>query len=131
MAKNLVIVDSCILIKAFRKDKTAISDLLELQNRTAYSVVTYLELLVGANTTAKKETIIKIFDSYYEIPLNQAISFKAIEIMHKYISGHQTITIPDCLIAATAIITGFPLFTYNKKDFDFMDGVKLYHTNSQ
>jgi predicted nucleic acid-binding protein len=60
MAKNLVIVDSCILIKAFRKDKTAISDLLELQNHTAYSVVTYLELLVGANTTAKKETIIKI-----------------------------------------------------------------------
>jgi hypothetical protein len=28
MAKNLVIVDSCIIIKAFRKDKTATADLL-------------------------------------------------------------------------------------------------------
>jgi predicted nucleic acid-binding protein len=73
----------------------------------------------------KRKPLLK-FDSYYGIPLNQAISFKAIEIMHKYISGHQTINIPDCLIAATAIITGFPLFTYNKKDFEFMDGVKLY-----
>lgn len=96
MAKNLVIVDSCVIIKAFRKDKTALTDLIELQNRTAFSVITYLELLTGANTKEKKETIVKIFDSYYGIPLNQAISSKAIEIMHKYNTGQQTISIPDC-----------------------------------
>ena len=55
MAKNLVIVDSCVIIKAFRKDKTAITDLKELQNRTAFSVVTYLEMLGSALPNLKSQ----------------------------------------------------------------------------
>jgi len=46
--------------------------------------------------------------------------------MQKYISGQQIITVPDCLIAATSIVTGFPLLTYNKKDFDFITGIEFY-----
>jgi predicted nucleic acid-binding protein len=34
--------------------------------------------------------------------------------------------VPDALIAATAIANQVELFTLNKKDFDFMDGIKLY-----
>ena len=53
MARDLIIVDSCVFIKAFRKDAKAINDLKPITDRTAYSVVT-LELLVGANTPEKK-----------------------------------------------------------------------------
>jgi hypothetical protein len=49
MAKDLVIIDSCVLIKAFRKDTLANNDLKEIVNQTAYSVITHLELLIGAN----------------------------------------------------------------------------------
>jgi predicted nucleic acid-binding protein len=107
MAKDLVIVDSCVLIKAFRKDVNAINDLKVISGHTAYSVITQLELLIGANTIAKKEAINKILESYYGIPLNTSISAKAIEIMQKYVSGQQIISVPDCLIAATSIITGY------------------------
>ncbi|MGF7141278.1 putative nucleic acid-binding protein [Roseimarinus sediminis] len=55
----------------------------------------------------------------------------AVQIMLKYISGQKTISVPDCLIAATSLITGFPLLTYNKKDFDFIDGLKLYQGDNQ
>ncbi len=48
------------------------------------------------------------------------------QIMQTYVSGQQIISVPDCLIAATAIITGYPLLTYNKKDFDFIDGITFY-----
>lgn len=126
MAKNLIIVDSCVLIKAFRKDVNAINDLKDISSYTAYSVVTELELLIGANTAAKKDALKKIFKSYYGIPLNPEISQKAIELMYKYVSGQQIISVPDCLIAATSIITGYPLLTYNKKDFDFIEGINLY-----
>jgi len=126
MATNLIIVDSCVFIKAFRKDANAISDLKAISANTAYSVITQLELLIGANTIAKKEAIKKIFESYYGIPLNPIISEKAIEIMRLYVSGQQIISVPDCLIAATSIITGYPLFTYNKKDFNFIEGVNFY-----
>ena len=126
MAKDLVIVDSCVLIKAFRKDALANNDLKEIINRTAYSVITQLELLIGANTLMKKEAVSKIFESYYGIPISPAISEKAIHIMKTYVTGQQIVSVPDCLIAATSIISGYPLLTYNKKDFDFIEGVNFY-----
>src|SRR5450759_942838 len=126
MAQNLIIVDSCVLIKAFRKDINAINDLKEISGHTAYSIITQLELLIGASTITKKEVINKIFESYYGIPLNPLISAKGVEIMQKYVTGQQIISVPDCLIAATSIITGFPLLTYNKEDFDFIEGVNFY-----
>jgi predicted nucleic acid-binding protein len=126
MAENLVIVDSCVFIKAFRKDAVALNDLKNLQARTAYSVITQLELLVGANTTTKKDAIRIIFGSYYGIPLSPPISEKAVDLMQTYISGQKVISVPDCLIAATSIITRYPILTYNKKDFDFIEGVMLY-----
>lgn len=126
MAKNLIIVDSCVLIKAFRKDVIAINDLKEIIDITAYSVITQLELLIGANTLQKKEAVKTIFESYYGIPLNPSISVKAIEIMQKYVNGQRIVSVPDCLIAATSITTGYPLLTYNKKDFDFIEGINFY-----
>jgi len=126
MAKDLIIIDSCVLIKAFRKNSEANNDLKEIINHTAYSVITQLELLVGANTLLKKDAVIKIFESYYGIPLSPAISRKAIQIMQTYITGQRTVSVPDCLIAATSLITGFPLLTYNKKDFDFIEGIIFY-----
>lgn len=54
MAKNLIIVDSCVLIKAFRNDSVAINDLQNIEGRTAYSIITQLELLIGAKTISKK-----------------------------------------------------------------------------
>ena len=128
MAKDLVIIDSCVLIRAFRKDVQANSDLKEIMNRTAYSVVTQLELLFGANTVIKKEAINRIFESYYGIPLNPLISAKAVSIMQTYITGQQIISVPDCLIAATSLISGFPLLTYNKKDFEFIEGIRFHNT---
>jgi predicted nucleic acid-binding protein len=56
MAKDLIIVDSCVLIKAFRRDVNAINDLKEIEGYTAYSVITQLELLIGANTKEKKRS---------------------------------------------------------------------------
>lgn len=92
MAKNLVIVDTCVFIKAFRNDLQAKSDLKKIEGSTAYSVITDL----------------------------------AVQLMLKYISGQKIISVPDCLIAASSIVTGLPLLTYNKKDFDFIEGIQLY-----
>lgn len=46
--------------------------------------------------------------------------------MQTYVTGKQIISVPGCLIAATSIITGYPLLTYNKKDFAFIDGISFY-----
>jgi tRNA(fMet)-specific endonuclease VapC len=126
MAKSLVIVDTCVFIKAFRNDLKAKNDLKKIQGNTSYSVITQLELLVGANTAGKKDSITKIFETFYGIPVNSVISEVAVQLMLKYISGQKIISVPDCLIAASSLVTGLPLLTYNKKDFDFIDGIQLY-----
>lgn len=127
MAKELIIVDSCVFIQAFRNNIRARNDLKDIEKSISYSTVTYLELLIGANTPAKKDAIMRIFESCYGIPLTEKISHKAIQIMQKYVSGQQVISVPDCFIAATSIVTGFPLLTYNQKDFSFIEELQLYN----
>ncbi len=64
MARNLVLVDSCVFIKAFRKDTLAQKHLKDIEDCTAYSVITHLELLVGAKTNKNKSAVNDIFASY-------------------------------------------------------------------
>jgi len=45
--------------------------------------------------------------------------------MKKYTKGTRDISIPDCLIAATAIINNLGLHTNNVSDFDFIQELKL------
>lgn len=47
-----------------------------------------------------------------------------IELMSKYSLSHN-LTLPDAMIAATAISNNIPLYTLNKKDFKFIVGMKL------
>jgi len=126
MAGNLVLVDSCVFIKAFRKDALAQNHLSDIVDRTAYSVITQLELLVGARSAQNKTAINNLFAAYYGIPLNAEISKKAIYLMRHYVSGNRHLSVPDCLIAATSLTTGFPLLTYNKKDFAFIESLTFY-----
>ena len=125
MAKELIIIDTCVFIKAFRKDREALLMLQNMQLQIAVSVVTVLELYFGAKTSIKKNAVAQLLDSCYIIPLNPAISGKAIDLMRYYASGNQSISVPDCLIAATSLITGFPLLTYNNRDFAFIEGLQL------
>jgi hypothetical protein len=37
-----------------------------------------------------------------------------------------TVKVADALIATTALLTGYELFTYNVKDFRYIPGIKLY-----
>lgn len=41
--------------------------------------------------------------------------------------GKDRLAIPDCLIAATAIISDMELFAYNTKDFKFIKELKLFY----
>jgi predicted nucleic acid-binding protein len=57
--------------------------------------------------------------------INDDISEKAIGLLQDYRLSHG-LTLPDCFIAATSIVTDIELFTYNIKDFRFISELKLY-----
>ncbi len=57
--------------------------------------------------------------------MNETVTLLALDLFKTYHLSHG-LRIPDCLIAATAIGTGLPLFTYNRKDFRFISGLTLF-----
>jgi len=59
------------------------------------------------------------------IQINDAIFQKSLELMEAYTLSHK-LSIPDALIAATALIHQLQLYTLNLKDFRYIPGLKLH-----
>ena len=96
-----------------------------LEGRIAVSVITVLELYQGVTSKKRKYELEKQLKAYQIVPLNDQISLAAILLMKKYIPESLLLP-PDGLIAATAIHFQLELYTDNKKDFDFIKGLKFY-----
>lgn len=124
-AKKVVLVDTDIFIKVFRGDEEHKRHLDALAGRIAISAVTYLELFQGANTKKRKFGLEKQLKAYQVIHLNETISVGAISLAKKYLPQKRLLP-PDCLIAATALHFQVELFTDNKQDFDFIEGLRFF-----
>jgi tRNA(fMet)-specific endonuclease VapC len=123
--KSQILVDTNIFIRVFRGDENVRSTFAQIENRAVISVITYLELLAGANTKKRVIALNKEMKHYPVLHLNETISEQALSVAKLY-SDKKNLYIPDALIAATALHHNIPLFTYNKKDFDFIKGLSLY-----
>ncbi|WP_223300921.1 PIN domain-containing protein [Oscillatoria nigro-viridis] len=51
-----------------------------------------------------------------------------IQLMAQYSLSHK-LTIPDAMIAATALTHNISLYTLNLKDFRFIQGLKIYESS--
>lgn len=124
-AQQVVLCDTMVFIRLFGGDEKVKKHLEKIgDEQIACSVITYSEIIYGT----KKIHLPRIknyFDSIRVIPLSTNISNIFIGISLNYSYNHH-IKIPDAIIAATAIGFGIPLFTENKKDFDFIAEVKFY-----
>ncbi len=83
-----------------------------------------MELVAGTLNKEMESKVLKNLNSFGLILINEAISRTALELFEKYRLSHG-LKIPDCFIAATAIESGLELFTYNSKDFRFIQGLSL------
>lgn len=64
------------------------------------------------------------------LPIKTDISTMAVELVAKFVLSHK-ISLPDALIAATAIFQNIELYTLNRKDFKFIDNIRLFDLNLQ
>ena len=127
MGHNLVtIVDTDILIDYTR----GVSDALECLNNIkkndalAISVVTQMELLVGAQNKVEQSKLDQFFRQFQIVKIDAAISDKSVELLRQYRLSHGLL-IPDSLIAATALALGVPLISKNQRDYKFIAGLNL------
>lgn len=115
-------VDTDVLIDFLRR-KTTAKDLLEetVQTHDLHaSVITAAEILAGMRP-AEKEATEALLEGLVLLPVTETVARKAGELRR----SSKNILLPDCLIAATALIEGCPLLTFNRKDYPF-GGLRFY-----
>ena len=119
-----ILVDSCIFIDIFRGDQKLYKLVKSLN--VVINPIIYMELLQGAKNKQEQIQINNFLNYFDYIPLNEAISSKSIELIKLYSNSHNLL-IPDAMIAATSLLNGFPLFTFNLKDFRYIPELTFYN----
>ncbi len=122
----MVLCDTNIIIEVFKGEKTTIKEINNIGlNNISISSITEMELYFGAFNKKELNGIKKALSTLDIIHIDQAISNIAVDLIEKYSKSH-SLTIPDSIIAATAVSHSVKLFTYNKKDFNYIRNLILY-----
>ena len=120
-----VIVDTDILIKAYRGDVVKIKNLKLLKNIYCISVISAMELIAGSNNLKQLSSFNRLLKVYPILQLNERASNRAFQLYKNYILVHKT-GLPDSFIDATALEFNLLICTDNKKHYDFIEGIKFY-----
>jgi tRNA(fMet)-specific endonuclease VapC len=121
-----VIVDTDILIKAYRNDVIKIKNLKLLKNSYCISVISAMELIAGSKNLKQFASFNKILKVYSILRINEGISNRAFQMYKDYILSHKA-GLPDSFIAASALENNLLVYTDNKKHYDFIEGIKFYN----
>jgi predicted nucleic acid-binding protein len=124
------LVDTSVIIALFRKNEDAKIALDSLIQENAYICdITILEILAGCFTVERREQAMKFLDVFGHLKNSEPVSEKAIQLMKRHCIqrlGQPQLLLPDCLIASYAISYKMELLTFNRKDFDFIQGIDIH-----
>jgi len=122
----MMLVDTNIFVDYLRGYAPAVeffeSKLHIISNEVLFSAITETELVVGKDNTdaTKREKLLHFLYSWNKVEVNNRIAVLAGDICRNY-----GLTIPDGIIAATAILNGAELITKNVKDFRRVQNLKV------
>ena len=120
----MILLDTNILIEVLKNNEEIVRLLNEMQEEFAISSITQMELYYGAFNKAEIRKLEKFFANFEIIYLNEEIARVATDLIKRYAKSHN-LDIPDSLIAASAIVQNCTLFTLNRRDFWYIDNIKL------
>lgn len=119
-----VLIDTTILIHVVRGDenyKKEIEKAITYQDGVI-SVITYAEIVKGIRKGEKQKTM-ELLNNLNLQHIDHTISKRFYQLVRGI---PQRVFIADRLIAATALMNNYEVFTINKKDFEDVEGIKLY-----
>jgi predicted nucleic acid-binding protein len=124
--KSLVLCDTNIIIEFYKENPGVIKNLQGIgQQNIAISVITVGELLYGALNKKELSHIKSDLEHLQIIHLTQEIGETFTQLMLEYTLSHR-LSLPDGLIAATAVTENISLYTHNLKDFKYLKKINLY-----
>src|ERR1700686_3665129 len=118
------LVDTDVLIDVSRNNAAAIDFVDQVGDSWSISIITALELIVGARNKKEVTQIDQLVAVYSAIPLTAEIGSSSYGLLRKFSKSHG-LRVFDSLIAATAIEEDLTLVTRNKKHFQMISNLKL------
>ena len=120
----VIVLDTNVLIEILKGNKETITKVQSFDETLLISSITAMEIYYGAKNKAELKKL-EQFTALFKVEhLTKDISIKATGLIITYAKSH-TLDIPDSLIAATALVSDGKIFTYNKKDFRYIDKLTL------
>ena len=123
----MILCDTNILIEFYRGNPAVLQVLREVgAQNLSISVITTGELFFGAKDKRELKRMQKHLALINQIALDAEISARFVTLLESYALSHK-LSVPDALIAATALCYNLPLYTLNTKDFRFIPEIQLFH----
>jgi len=128
MEKELILLDTSVLIEYFRKTDKSNSLLFTLSEKDQFkfsiSSVTTFEIYLGSD---KKQR--KFWDDFFGmiqvLPFDIATALIAADLDAELKRKRKQIAVPDLFIAATTVQTNLKIATHNKKHFGRIASLQL------
>lgn len=122
----MILCDTNILIEFYKDNETVKQTLRQIGlSQLAVSVITTGELYFGAKDKRELVKVERHLALLNQLALDAETSAIFLKLMGQYVLSHK-LSVPDGLIAATALRHAIPLYTFNTKDFKFIPGLELY-----
>jgi tRNA(fMet)-specific endonuclease VapC len=123
---EMILCDSTVIIDALNGVEAVKQNLLRFPPGNLFiSMVTEWEVLAGARSKAEQNRFQKALGRYHIIELDTIAARQAGILLKTYHLSHGLL-IPDALIAATALRHGLLLYTDNKRDFQFINSLRIW-----
>jgi tRNA(fMet)-specific endonuclease VapC len=122
----MILCDTNILIEFYKNNPQVVQELRRIgPTQLAVSPITQAELYFGALNKAELRKIKQHLSLLSSFPLDVSISAVFLQLMETYSLSHK-LSLPDAIIAATALVHNVELYTLNTKDFRFISDLQLY-----
>ena len=119
-----IVLDTNILIEILKNNKETVQIVNSFEQELFISSITIMELFYGARDKRELAKLKKFTQLFTVIDLDKGISQISTTLIETYAKSHN-LSISDSLIASTCKVHNLTLFTYNKKDFSYIEGLNL------
>jgi predicted nucleic acid-binding protein len=121
-----LIVDTDILIDVGRAVPEAVQflDRMVRESTVAISSMSEMELIVGCRDRQESRKVARLLKRLNVLKISEAITDLAVRLVTRYSLSHG-LAIPDAIIAGTALHERAPLATKNRRDYQFIAGLRL------
>jgi hypothetical protein len=118
LGNKKVFVDTCIVIEYLKGNITLNKKVCYINN------IVLMELYIGAKNKRELISLKKQLFGLNLLETNQRVINLSTQIIENYALSHGA-KIQDAIIASTCLINDIPIYTFNVKDFRYIEGLEI------